>query len=197
MPLWTECGYGGFLQTLINKEARMDIVYTGVITNDEPFHFQAVPKPFLCPWLYDAGNSDRRVHLSLRARGKWQKISLRIETQRSGKISVILRGPLSIDDHGNFYSVLTDWRNFKINGNIIFDESKELSLRKTFAKQIPVKKNEILHIEADFRRHHFTIHDFTWLKSGMVWYIITGNLFFFFLTYRLLSCIQGGGYKKG
>ncbi len=37
LPLWTECDYVGFVRTLFNKEARLDLRYTGKITCAEPF----------------------------------------------------------------------------------------------------------------------------------------------------------------
>ena len=40
IPLWTECDYGGFVRTLFDKEARLDLLYTGKITRVEPFQYQ-------------------------------------------------------------------------------------------------------------------------------------------------------------
>ena len=45
LPLWTECDYAGFVQTLFNKEARLDIRYTGLITAAEPFYLKSQPSP--------------------------------------------------------------------------------------------------------------------------------------------------------
>lgn len=91
------------------------------------------------------------------------------------------------DDYGHQYSVLTDWKNLKINGRVVFNESKTFSYQKGGDTQISVKKDEFVHIEAEFRRHRFTIHDFTFLRHENLWYLITGNLLTFFLIYQLLS----------
>ena len=97
-----------------------------------------------------------------------------------------MSGPDDRDEYSASYSVLTDWRNAKINGKTVLPKRKAFSFKKNFTKQLSVKKGDVLHIEAEFRRHHFSIHDFTWLKSGKVWYLITGNLLFFSLIYLLL-----------
>ena len=186
LPLWTGCDYGDFVRTFFNKEARVDLLYHGKITGSEPFQYKVTPQPFYASWLYDK-DSIHRANLSLRARGGWQKLSLWIKSERDGKITLKLRGPWVDNDYGHLYSVLTDWRNLKVNGTALFGENKALSFRKCFSKQISVRKDEILHIEADFRRHHFTTHDFTFLKHGTLWYLITGNLLFFFLMRRLIS----------
>ena len=187
LPLWTEYDYGGFVWTLFNREARLDLLYHGKITGAEPFHCSSIPKPFYATWKYDPEVNVHRKNLILRARGKWQKISLQLKALRNGKITMIFGGPDKRDDYGHFYPVLTDWRNCKINGKDVFSETKLLSYQKSFSKQISVQKDEILHIEMEFRRHHFTINDFTFLKRGTLWYLLTGNVLFFFLTCRLLS----------
>ena len=102
---------------------------------------------------------------------------------------MIFRGSQVLDDYGYKYSVLTDWKDIKINGTIIFKGIKTLSLDKKFEKALPVKKGDILRIEAEFRRHHFSVHDFIFLQSGNLWYFITGNLLFFFLVWRIFSAL--------
>ena len=189
LPLWTECDYGGFVRSLFNKEIRFDLLYTGKITRAEPFQYQVLPEPFYATWVYEPRTNVHRANLSLRAKGKWQKLSLRLKAQRDGKITVLFRGPGVQNEYGASYSVLTDWRNIKINRKTILPRRKAFSFKKNFAKQLSVKKGDVLHIEAEFRRHHFSIHDFTWLKSGKVWYLITGNLLFFSLIYLLLTYI--------
>ena len=186
-PLWTELGYDGFWRTLFNKEARLELVYSGVITGDEPFHYQSTPKPSYSSWFYGIEKNVRWVSLNLRARGKWQKLSVQLEALRDGTITMLFRGADARDDYGRYYSIPTDWKNVKINGNLIFKETKALTFQKNFSKHIPVKKNEILHVEAEFRRHHFSIQDFTFLKSENLWYLTTGNLLVFFLIWRLFS----------
>ena len=187
IPLWTECDYVGFVRTLFNEETRLDLLYRGKITGVEPFHFQSTPRPFYTTWKYEPGLNIHRNNLSLRVRGEWQKLSLQVEALRDGEITVILRGPEEQDEYGSFHSILVDWRNFKINGEIVFDETKVFSLTKKFTQHISIKKDEILNIEAEFRKHQFTIHDFTWLSSGNLWFLITGNLLFFFLIMQLLN----------
>ncbi len=189
IPLWTECDYVGFVRTLFNKEARLELLYSGKITRAEPFQYKVTPNPSYTTWAYVAGKNVHRSSLSLRARGKWQKLSLQLQAQRDGEITMLFEGPKIRDEYGFFYSVLTDWRNIKINGKTFLPKRGAFSFRKNFMRQLHVKKGDILHIEAEFRRHHFSIHDFRWLKSGKVWYIITGNLLFFSLIYLLLSYI--------
>ena len=192
LPLWTEYDYGGFVRTLFNKEAQLNLLYSGKIVRTEPFYYKVTPKPSYAFWMYGFGNNVHRVNLSLRAKGKWQKLLLQLKAQRDGKITMLFRGPDVHDEYGDSYSVLTDWRDVKINGKTILSKDQACSFRKYFRKQLSVKKGDVLHIEAEFRRHHFSIHDFTGLKSGKIWYIITGNLLIFFLIYRLLSCVRGG-----
>ncbi len=187
IPLWTECDYGGFVRTLFDKEARLDLLYTGKITRVEPFQYQVTPKPFYATWMYEGGKNVHRAKLSLRTRWEWQKLSLRLRAQRDGKISMLFRGPDVQDEYGASYSVLTDWRNVKINSKTLLSKRKALSFKKPFTKQLSVRKGDVLYIEAEFRRHHFSTHDFTWLKSEKIWYIITGNLLFFSLIYLLLT----------
>lgn len=197
LPLWTECDYGGFIRTLFNKEARLDLLYSGKITRAEPFQYSVTPIPSHSSWKYETGNNNiHRVNLSLRTSGEWQKFSLQLKAQRDGKITMIFRGPEVHDEYGFFYSVLTDWRNVKINDKTIFLKEQAFSFNKHFTKQLSIKKGDAFHIEADVRRHYFSIHDFTGLKSGKIWYVITGNLLFFSLIYRLLSCVRGGGIEK-
>lgn len=195
LPLWTEGGYGGFIHTLCNKEVHLDLLYSGKILRAEPFQYKIIPRPFYATWVYEPGNNIHRASLSLRAREKWQKVSLQLKAQRDGKITMLLRGPDVHDEYGSFYSVLTDWQNIQINGKTILPQSEALSFKRHFSKGFSVKKGDILHIEAEFRRHRFSIHDFTGLKSGKVWYIITGNLLLFALIYRILSCIRGGVFR--
>ena len=188
IPLWTECDYIGFVRSLFNKEARLDMFYHGEITDAEPFHFDVPPNSLSNNTFssYRKGNS-RRAILNLRARGKWQRLSFQLVTHHEGEIRMLLRGPDPRDEYGLPHSILTDWRNFKINGETIFNEPKTLSFQKNFSKKISVRKNETLHIEVEFRRHHFTINDFTFLKRGTLWYLLTGNVLFFFSVCRLFS----------
>ena len=186
IPLWTELGYVSFMRTLFNKEARLDLVYEGRISDSVPFYLQSTPKPLNDPSpSYVPQNHSQQTNLNFRARGKWQKVSLQIQSQRNGTIMLRLRGAEVRDEYGHFYSVLTDWRNLKINGTVVFKANKQFSFQKCFSRQISVKGNETLRIEAEFRRHHFTIHDFTFLKQGNLWYLITGNFLFFFLIWSL------------
>ena len=187
LPLWTECDYVGFIRSLFNKEARLDLLYSGKITHSEPFQYKVTPQPFYASWVYESGTNVHRVNLSLRARGEWQKLSLQLKAQRDGKITMLFRGPDVQNGYGASYSVLTDWRNVKLNGKTILSRLGAFSFKKPYTKQLSVKKGDVLHIEAEFRRHHFSIHDFAWLRSGKVWYIITGNLLFFSLIYPLLT----------
>ena len=194
LPLWTEYSYGSFVRTLFIKEAGLDLAYSGVITADEPFHYQIAPEPSHYTWLYKDN-----VHLlsqTLKARWEWQKVSVRLKALRDGTITTLFRGAHVRDDYGRYFSIPTDWQNVKINGYVIFKEAKTLSFQKTFAKHIPVKKDDVIQVEGEFRRHHFTVYDFTRLTMGKVWFLITGNLLFFFLTYRLLSYMRGGGIRK-
>ena len=187
IPLWTECNYGGLVRTLFNKEARLDFVYRGKITETKPFRLNASKPAPSYHWEHGVETKTKRANGSLRARKNWQKTSLLLEALQDGQISVVLMGPVSRDEYGQFYSVLTDWRNLKINGEVIFGDSKTLSLKKYFAKRIPVKEHETLQIEVEFRRHHFTIDDFTFLTAQNFWYLVSGNLLFFFLVYCLVS----------
>ena len=228
LPLWTEYDYGSFVRTLFNKEARLDLVYSGKLTGTEPFLLHVSQPVTATYWYGYEGRNARRANLNLRAREKWQKLSLRVEALQDGKITVLLRGPDARNDYDKPFAVLTDWRNLKINGNVIFTEPRTFSYVGNDAKHIPekkyelpqfnhnlmfsdsgnflyegkhaqsvpVKKHERLQIEVEFRRHRISVRDFTLLKSGKIWYFITGNLLFFFLTYRLLSYIQGGGIKR-
>lgn len=189
IPLWTELGYGDFVWSLFNKETRLDLLYQGKTSGEAPFQLQSTPQPLNDPSPYFMGVTNRQLSkLNFRAQEEWQKLSLQLKSQRSGKITLALKGPRVVDDYGHLYSVLADWRNLRINGKVVFNESKTLSYQRCFSMQIPVKENETLHVEAEFRRHHFTTRDFTFLKSGNIWYLITGNLLFFFLIYRLQSC---------
>ena len=197
LPLGTEYDYVGFMHTLFAKQARLGLCYAGKITAEEPIHFlfQDTFSDHNVSWTYGNGGV-RNADINLRARRKWQKLSLRAEALQDGKISVILSGPDNRDDYGNLHYILTDWRNVKLNGKTILSKQEAFSCKKPFTKQVAVKKGDVLHIEAEFRRHHFSIHDFTWLRSGKIWYVITGNILVLFLIYRLLSHIQGGGIRR-
>ena len=230
LPLWTEYDYGSFIRNFFNKEARLDLVYSGKLTGTEPFLLQSVSKPVTATYWYGyEGRNARRANLNLRAREKWQKLSLIVEVLQDGKITVLLKGPDARNDYDKPFAVLTDWRNLKINGKVIFTEPRTFSYVGNEAKyipgkkyelarfnydlmfadsgnfpyvgrhaqSIPVKKHERVNIEVEFRRHPISVRDFTLLKPEKIWYFITGNLLFFFLTYRLLSYIPGGGIKRG
>lgn len=188
IPLWSECDYSDFIKTLFNKEARLDLVYRGKNTGAELFRFASNPNPSDTTWLYGVDDS-RRAVLSWEAGREWQAVSLEFEAPNDGKLTVVLRGPSGLDEHGKAHSVLTDWRNLKINGSVVFTEPRTFSFEKGFVKLIPVKKNAMVKIDAEFRRHTFSFHDFTWTKSGKVLYVITGSIFFFFLICRALSII--------
>ena len=229
VPLWTEYDYGSFVRTLFNKEARLDLVYSGKLTGTEPFLFESLPQPATATYWYGYEEKNaRRANLKLRASEEWQKLFLQVKALQDGKITVLLRGPDARDDYDEPFAVLVDWKNLKINGKEIFVEPRTFSYVENDTKSIPgksyeippfnydlmfadprnflyegkhaqsvaVKKHQLVNIEVEFRRHPISVHDFTLLKSGKFWYFITGNLLFFFLTYRLLSYIQGGGTRK-
>ncbi len=188
IPLWTKLDYGSFIHTLFNKEAQLDLLYEGKTSGEAPFTLQSIPQPLNDPSPFFTNAPNRQwATLNLRTQGNWQKLSLHLKSQRDGKITLMLKGPKVFDDYGILYSVLTDWRNLKINGIVLFAEPRTLSFLEGFTKQIPIRNNDILQIEAEFCRHHFTIHDFTFLKSRNLWYLITGNLLLFFLLLRLFS----------
>ena len=167
IPLWTELGYVSSVRTLFNKEAGIALLYESKTSGAAPFYLQSTPQPLNDPSPFFVPQTNfQQANLNFRARREWQKISLKLQSQRNGTIILRLKGAEVRDEYGHFYSVLTDWRNLKINGTVFFDENKALSFQKCFSMQIPVKGNETLHIEAEFRRHHFTARDFTFLKSG-------------------------------
>lgn len=60
LPLWTESNYCDFVRTFFNKEARLDLLYSGEITQAEPFQYKALPKPFYASWMYGIGNNVHR-----------------------------------------------------------------------------------------------------------------------------------------
>ena len=229
LPLWTEYDYGSFVRTLFNKEARLDLVYSGKLTGTEPFLVKSVSQPVTATYWYGYElRNPRRANLNLMARRKWHKLSLQVEPLQDGRITVLLRGPDARNDYDEPSAVLVDWRNLKINGKEVFVEPRTFSYvgndtkyipRKSYkippfnydlmfadpenfsyagkhAQSVPVRKHELVNIEVEFRRHPISIRDFTLLKSGKIWYFITGNLLFFFLTYRLLSYIPGGALKE-
>ncbi len=197
LPLWTDCDYVSFMRTLFNNEVRVDMMYRGEFTRAEPLHFQSNAEPTGGLYSWRWMNNASYASLIWKARKKWQKLFLQIEPLKDGEITIILRGPDARDEYGQFYSVQTDWRNVKINGKTVFDGPKALSFQKGFAKHISIKKDEALEVEGEFRKHQFTFRDFTFLKSGNLWYFITGNLLFFALIYRLVGCIRGGGNQIG
>ena len=193
LPLWTQYGYGDFVWTLFNKEARVDFVYTGdELTVSPPLSFEVKnSKPIFCS-LYEGIDEKKRFFRlfghRLRARANWQKVSFKVHALQDGKIAIILRGPAKSDDSGSIrYLVPTDYRNFRINGKEIFSESKTLLFSKNYIKNIPAKKHEILQVDVEFRRHAFSIDDFVFPEFGKLWYIVTGNILLFFLIYRLLG----------
>ena len=190
IPLWTKCGYSSFVQTLFNKEARLEFVYTGAVTGDEPFHFQSTPKPFYSSWYYGREDDAHRAcaDLCYKAGGKWQKLSFLLNARHDGEVKMLIKGSSTQDEYGNNYPILTDWRNIKINGEVISNTSGTVSNEKPFCKRFLIKKGELLRIEAEFRKHRFTIQDFIFLEHGGFWFLITGSLLIFFLIYRLLSC---------
>ncbi len=123
VPLWTELDYGSFIKTFFNKEARLELFYEGKISGESPFQFQITPQPLNSPSPYlSAITNLQRLNLDFRARGKYQKLSLQLKSQRDGKITLGLQGPFIFDDYGHIYSVLTDWRNLKINGKTILSQ---------------------------------------------------------------------------
>ena len=175
------------MRTVFNKEARLDFAYSGVITRDEPFLYQSKPNPFYTSFFYGVGSNVRWACLSLRAGEKWEKLSIQLKALQNGEITIAFRGPEAYNDYGRLYPVLVDWRSLKINRKVISGESQTVFLKKPFCKRVSVKKDEILCVEGEFRRHRFKIHDFTGLISENLWYFITGNLLIFFLIYRLLG----------
>ena len=189
LPLWTEYNYGSFVRTIFNKEARLGFVYLGRITAEEPIHFsfQDASSNYNVSWTYGNSGVTRNACINLRARREWQKISFRVEALSDGKISMVLSGPDNRDDYGNLYYIPTDWQNIKISGKIILPKHEAFSCKKPFTKQVSVKKGDVIQIEGEFRRHHFSVHDFTRLSSGNFWYLITSNLLIFFLIYRLFD----------
>ena len=193
LPFWTEYGYGSFVWTLFNKEARVDFVYTGdELTVSPPMLFEVKhSKPTLCSRYEGIDKKNHSFRLfahHLRVRSDWQNISFKVEALQDGKITIILRGPAKSDDSGSSqYLVLTDWRNLIINGEKVFNESKTLSFSKNYTYDVPVKKHEIVQVDVEFRRHAFSVDDFVFLEFSKLWYIFTGNLLLFFLIYRLLS----------
>ena len=199
IPLWTECDYIGFVRTLFDKEARLDLLYFGKIVRSEPFQFLTSLQPLNASASLKEGENARRTDLSFRARGEWEKLLLQLEPLQDGEIAIVLKGPEVRDEYGYCYSVLTDWRNLKINGEVIFDRTKTVSFRNVFVKKLRVKKGESIPMEVEFRRHHFSTCDFVGLKSGRTLYLITGSILFFFLIYRLLDllAIRGGGTNTG
>lgn len=193
LPFWTEYGYNGLIWTLFNKEARVDFVYTGdELTASPPIVFKTIhSKPIRCTQIEGIDDKSKFFRLfshRLRARSNWQKVSFKVNILQDGKITIILRGPDRSDDYGSSrYSVLTDWRNLRINGEEVFNEHKTLSFSKNYIKNVPIKKHEILQVDVEFRRHAFSIDDFVFPEFGKLWYIVTGNLLLFLLIYRLLS----------
>lgn len=187
LPLWTEYDYLSFIRTLFNKGVQIDLLYKGNITRAEPFRLKISPEPLNNISCFYGSDNLQRAVIKLRAKGKWQKLNLQLEALQDGEITMVFRGPDVHDEHDRIYSILTDWRNLKVNDHILFSGCRNFTYLECYVKQITVKKHDVLKIEAEFRRHHFSIHDFTFLKAGNLWYLITGNLLFFLLIWRLLS----------
>ncbi len=192
LPLWTDYDVIGFFRTPLNKEARMEITYSGPLTGAEAFSITSSSDPSLCtPTNYRYGRGAQLYTANLRINEAWKSYSLTLNAHRKGMLQIMLRGPLESNDCGKIYSIFSDYRNLRIGGKEIFSARKDVSFSKYFSYRIPVNANDTIKISFDARRHFFGADDFNLIDSENFWYIVTLSVsafvIFYVLLWRILS----------
>lgn len=182
LPLWTDCDVTGFIRTLFNNEARLDIMYTGAVTGCEPFHVTSTPRSNNSNWY-------NGVHYTtdLKTGWKWGEYSVTLKMRQNGRLRILLRGMDQSNDYGEKYCILADYRNLRVNNRVVFSAEKKVSFTKSFAYDIPVRVGENISITFDVRRHHFHVDEFDLIGTRNFWYIVSLSIFMFTISYMLLE----------
>lgn len=190
LPLWTDYDAVGFARTLLNKEARMDVIYTGTLTGAEAFSITSPELSLALPPGYSYGKGTQLCTAVLQIEEEWKPYSVTLNAHRKGSIDVRLKGPYRCNDYGETYSIATDYRHLKINGKEIFSDRKKVTYARDFSYRIPVNANETINISFAVRRHHLCADDFNLVITRNYWYIITLSILTFAISYNLLHRIS-------
>lgn len=196
LPQWTDYDMIGFMRTPFNKEARMEIVYAGVLTGAESLSIISAEPSLSTPANYSYRRGIQLCTIDFPVGRGWKPYNLTLRARREGWIDVQLKGPNRSNDYGEPYSIATDYRNLKINDKEIFPGRKTVTHAKYFSYRMPVKANDTIKIAFEGCRHYFDTDDFHLLKTKNFWYIITLSILAFIVSYNLLYRICLAAYRS-
>ncbi len=205
LPFWTKYDWKSLIDTYRNREARLDITYTGKITAADPVNISCNIK---CPtpgktW---SGNKSRAIWTEFPIHERWQQISFIITPIYNGKIDIKLRGPVILwgpfkhRDGDKEHPVLVDFRNLEVDGEAIFSDVRVFCYDNFFKMSRSISTGKPIVLSFEVRRHHFNRNDLD--ISGKILFAITGNIFGFLFFCKFLhwfrrrKTIQGWGIDR-
>ncbi len=196
LPLWTDYDVGGLIRTPFNKEARMDIAYTGYLTGSEAFSITSSESSLCNSTNYRYAKDTQLYTANLQIGEEWKSYNLALYARKEGHIQIRLKGAYRSNDYGEVYSIPVDYRNLRIGDKEIFPDQKKVTYVKDFSWRVPVKTNDTVKISFDARRHHFDANDFNLRKTKNFWYIATLSILVFVISGGLLQHLTTS-YKCG
>lgn len=93
LPLWTDYDVAGFVRTPLNKEARVDIIYTGPLTGAEAFSITSAEPSLSALTNYRYGTNSQLYTANLHVEREWEAHNLTLRAHRKGNIEVRVKGP--------------------------------------------------------------------------------------------------------
>lgn len=114
-------------------------------------------------------------------KSKWREYQLKMKAATDGEILLVLKSPLK---GGNVTQ--TDFRRLKVNGKEVFGEEKAFSVQNPYEYRHKLKKDEVLQLSFEARRHHFSLAD---LNEANLNYkmLLTVIVISFLLSFKLVA----------
>ncbi len=194
VPLVTQYDFKSIVATLVNKNARVDIVLEADEINEEPFRMLSVTKYVFPEWGKKKRSQLAMVELPISNRKERHLIEL--QALKKGQLCIVFRGPDKREE-GKRYPVVVDYENLEINGRNVFHGKKVAWYDKSFYEKLNVVEGEKINIGIDIVKHQFNWNDLELQKiKSLLWFILTGNIIVFLLFFLILSRLGKIGKKN-
>ena len=157
IPLYSQSNTSNYIRSLNSKEARLHIFYGGDKENkldlvkSSKKIISRQPEWYRNPRWEKLPGQGTIVHAKISH--QYRKIELSYRANKDGLITIYLLGPGNKWDNGKQYPVWVYYKNFKVNGQEIFNDTKKLHYNKGYENRFPIKKGETFSIEFEAKRH--------------------------------------------
>ena len=134
-------------------------------------------------------NKKNHIILTEKISSDWQHFKFEFQTFGNRQIKFQLGGPKKENSDHIKYPVVVDYQDFKVNNKLIFSEPKALWDNEPFEYILDVNNGDIVVLEVDIRRHHWTFAEMKTLQHINPLMFLSVFILAFFFSYQIVQYI--------